>query len=63
MVKCNFCGSELSKGKGKMFVKNDGKIFYFCNSKCESNWGHGRQGKNIRWTETYRKETGRIKKD
>ena len=37
MVKCSFCKEELKKGTGKMFVKNDGKIFYFCSSKCDKN--------------------------
>ncbi|MBU0898893.1 MAG: ribosomal protein L24e family protein [Nanoarchaeota archaeon] len=62
MTRCNFCGNELFEGRGKMLVKNDGKIFYFCSSKCENNWNHGKQGKHTRWTELYRKETGRDKK-
>lgn len=36
-MKCTFCGNDIKKGTGKMFVKNDGKIFYFCSSKCEKN--------------------------
>ena len=27
---CSFCGSQLEPGTGKMFVKKDGAIFYFC---------------------------------
>ena len=37
MAKCSFCGIDIPKGTGKMFVKLDGKIFYFCTSKCEKN--------------------------
>ena len=37
MYKCSFCNKELKPGTGKMFVKNDGKIFYFCSQKCEKN--------------------------
>lgn len=37
MVKCTFCKEELIPGKGKMYVKKDGKIFYFCSMKCEKN--------------------------
>ncbi|MBW2979458.1 50S ribosomal protein L24e [Candidatus Woesearchaeota archaeon] len=37
MPKCSFCGSELKTGTGKMFVKRDGKILYFCSKKCEKN--------------------------
>ncbi|HDM43757.1 50S ribosomal protein L24e [Candidatus Woesearchaeota archaeon] len=37
MPKCSFCGSKLKTGTGKMFVKRDGKILYFCSKKCEKN--------------------------
>ena len=53
-MKCSFCGETIPKGRGKMFVKFDGKIFYFCNSKCEKNWNLGRQGKKVRWTKIFR---------
>jgi large subunit ribosomal protein L24e len=36
-MKCHFCKEELEKGTGKVYVKNDGKLFYFCSSKCEKN--------------------------
>ncbi len=35
MVKCTFCGKELVKGTGTMFVYKSGKIVYFCSMKCE----------------------------
>jgi len=54
-MKCSFCGAKIPKGRGKMFVKNSGQIFYFCNSKCERNWSMGREGKKTRWTETFKK--------
>jgi len=37
MPRCNFCKSDIGKGTGKMFVKNTGKIFWFCTRKCEKN--------------------------
>src|SRR3989344_3408496 len=37
MPKCTFCGNELTKGTGKMFVHTSGKIDFFCSSKCEKN--------------------------
>ena len=37
MVKCTFCGDLIERGTGKMYVKTDGKIFYFCSNKCEKN--------------------------
>ena len=36
-MKCSFCGEKIGAGTGIMFVRNDGKVFYFCSSKCERN--------------------------
>ena len=36
-MKCAFCNSNIEQGTGKMFVRNDGKLFYFCSSKCQKN--------------------------
>ncbi len=55
MTRCSFCGNRLPEGRGKMFVKNDGKVLYFCHSKCQKNFNLGRQGKHARWTRTFRK--------
>jgi large subunit ribosomal protein L24e len=56
MPKCFFCGGNTPQARGKMFVRNDGKVFYFCNSKCHSNWKLHREGKKVKWTHTFRKE-------
>jgi len=37
MEKCSFCKKEIKPGTGKMYVKKDGKTFYFCSNKCEKN--------------------------
>ena len=37
MAKCTFCGIVIPRGTGKMFVKKDAKILYFCSSKCQKN--------------------------
>ena len=37
MAKCNFCGNEMKKGTGKIFVKKDASILHFCSLKCEKN--------------------------
>ena len=34
---CTFCGAQLEPGTGKMLVRKDGTIFYFCSTKCENN--------------------------
>jgi large subunit ribosomal protein L24e len=48
-MKCSFCGSLIKKGTGKMFVKNDGMIYYWCSSKCEKNYLLGRARKELKW--------------
>lgn len=37
MDNCSFCGTEIDFGTGKMFVKKDAKILYFCSRRCEKN--------------------------
>ena len=38
-----------------MFVRNDGRIFYFCGSKCQKNWNMGREGKKLKWVVSEKK--------
>lgn len=37
MSDCSFCGEEIKKGTGKMYIKKDSKILHFCSNKCEKN--------------------------
>ncbi|MEM1537502.1 MAG: 50S ribosomal protein L24e [Candidatus Nezhaarchaeales archaeon] len=37
MVRCSFCGRDIARGTGIMYVKRDGTILYFCSSKCRKN--------------------------
>lgn len=37
MAKCSFCGNDIEKGTGKIYVKKDGKILHFCSRKCQKN--------------------------
>ncbi len=38
-----------------MYVKNDGKIFHFCSSKCENNTLKlGRKPRTTKWTLEYK---------
>jgi len=37
MAQCTFCGTEIPRGKGTMFIKKDAKVLWFCSSKCEKN--------------------------
>ncbi len=61
MILCSFCGREIEKGTGKMFVRNDGTILYFCSRKCEKNMLElKRDPRKLKWTKKYVK--GGIKK-
>ena len=56
MVKCSFCGSELRLGGGKMFIKRDATVFYFCSNKCEKNQVvMNRKPLKTKWTEAHHK--------
>jgi len=53
-MRCTFCGTNIETGTGKMYVKKDGKIYYFCSSKCEKNLLKlKRKPRNIKWTREY----------
>lgn len=61
MVKCSFCGRELARGTGKMFVKKDGTVYWFDSLKCEKNLLKlGRTAAKFKWTESYIK--GKVSK-
>ncbi len=62
MSKCSFCGKNIEKGTGKMLVKKDAKVLYFCSNKCEKNLLKLRRKPiKIRWTKAYQelKEKGK----
>ena len=46
---CSFCGTNFKTGVGKMFVKNDGTIYYWDSSKCERNQMMGRSKAKLKW--------------
>jgi large subunit ribosomal protein L24e len=53
---CSFCGEEIEPGTGKMFVKKDGKVLYFCSRKCEKNMIKlKRNPRKFKWTKHYGK--------
>jgi len=56
MTDCSFCKQKLKEGTGKMYVKKDGKILYFCGMKCEKNMIKlGRRAREQKWTGFYQK--------
>ncbi len=50
MVKCSFTGKEIPPGTGIMYVKKDGKVLWFINSKAEKNYLLGRKARDKLWT-------------
>lgn len=57
MVKCSFSGKEIPPGKGIMYVKKDGKVLYFYDSKCEKNYLKlNRKPIKTKWSGLYKKE-------
>ena len=51
---CSFCGREIEVGTGKMYVRRDGKVFYFCSGKCEKNMLKlKRNPRKLKWTRKY----------
>jgi len=59
MAKCDFCGEAIEAGTGKMFVKKDGKILFFCSSKCEKNLLKLKRKPLVtKWTGIYHKQKG-----
>lgn len=50
MRTCSFCKKEIDEGTGKMYVKKDGSIYFFCCSKCEKNMINlGRVPRKVKW--------------
>jgi large subunit ribosomal protein L24e len=54
--RCSFCKVKMPAGSGKMLVKKDGAVMYFCSSKCEKNaLKLKRSPRKVKWV-TSRKE-------
>ncbi len=54
---CSFCGNEIEVGTGKMYVRRDGKVLYFCSRKCEKNMLElKRNPRKLKWTKYYQKQ-------
>ena len=46
----SLCNKEIEEGTGKMYVKRDGSIYFFCSIKCEKNMIKlGRVPRKVKW--------------
>ena len=51
---CEFSKKVIPAGKGKMYVKKDGKILHFYSSKEQKNYLKlKRKGRETKWTNEY----------
>ncbi|MCL4326056.1 MAG: 50S ribosomal protein L24e [Candidatus Thermoplasmatota archaeon] len=61
--RCSFCNKSIEPGTGKMYIKRDGIVFFFCSHKCQQNQLKlKRESKNVKWTGSYKKGITSAKK-
>ena len=46
---CDYSGQEIEPGTGTMYVKKDGTVLWFADSKCEKNYLMGREARDLEW--------------
>ena len=46
---CDYTGEDIEPGTGKMFVKKDGTILWFKDSKAQKNYMMGRESRDLEW--------------
>ena len=57
MAKCTFCGNNIERGRGKIYVGKEEKVLYFCSSKCEKNHVKlGRKFLETKWSKRFKRE-------
>ena len=56
MPKCSFSGEDIKPGSGKCYVKDNGQVLWFKNSKCEKNiLKLKRDARKLKWTAFFEK--------
>lgn len=53
---CDYSGEEIEPGTGIMFVRTDGTVLNFVDSKAEKNYFLGREARDLEWTAAGRAE-------
>lgn len=57
MAKCSFCGEQVGKGTGTLYITTKGKTMLFCSSKCERNLIKlKRKPRKTKWSREYIEE-------
>jgi len=55
--KCSFCGHDIIRGTGMIYVKTDGSILRFCNRKCRVSLVRmKRNPRKLKWTTKYERK-------
>jgi large subunit ribosomal protein L24e len=60
---CDYTGEEIEPGTGIMYVRNDGTVLHFVDSKGEKNYKLGREPRDLEWTEAGRAGKGPAQAD
>lgn len=62
MVKCSFTGQEIEPGTGIMYIKKDGTVLHFVNSKAKKAMiDRGFKARITPWTAEFRAEKAKKK--
>ncbi|TYT61890.1 50S ribosomal protein L24e [Natrialba swarupiae] len=60
---CDYTGEEIEPGTGIMYVRNDGTVLHFVDSKAEKNYKLGREPRDLEWTAEGRAGKGPVETD
>ncbi|WP_440764431.1 50S ribosomal protein L24e [Natronorubrum sp. DTA7] len=55
---CDYTGEEIEPGTGIMYVRKNGSVLHFVDSKAEKNYKLGREPRDLEWTEDGRRNKG-----
>ena len=57
---CDYTGEDIEPGTGIMYVRKDGTVLHFVDSKAEKNYKLGREPRDLEWTEAGRRNKGPV---